>query len=229
MLCGDVMTGRGIDQILPHPSPPVLYEDYVKSALGYVGLAEVANGPIERPVDPSYVWGDLQGVLRHRPPDLRIVNLETAVTRSDRYWPKGINYRMHPGNVPCLTAAGIDCCVLANNHVLDWGEDGLLETLNALRAAGMATTGAGRNAEEAWAPAVFPVAGGGRALVYAVGCPSSGVPMEWAAGRDRPGVSFLAETTRPARQTSWPAYPVTSGRATLWSARSTGAPTGATT
>ena len=52
-------------------------------------------------------------------PDARVVNLETSVTRYDDPWPKGINYRMHPGNVGCLTAAGIDVCSLANNHVLD--------------------------------------------------------------------------------------------------------------
>ena len=45
-LGGDVMTGRGIDQILPHPSDPVIHEPYMRSALGYVRIAEQANGPI---------------------------------------------------------------------------------------------------------------------------------------------------------------------------------------
>ena len=48
-LCGDVMTGRGIDQILPFPSPPTIFESYVRDAREYVGLAEAANGPIARP------------------------------------------------------------------------------------------------------------------------------------------------------------------------------------
>ena len=56
-LCGDVMTGRGIDQILPHPCDPQLHEDYATSALHYVRLAERAAGPIPRNVAPSYVWG----------------------------------------------------------------------------------------------------------------------------------------------------------------------------
>ena len=56
-LCGDVMTGRGIDQILPHPCDPSLHENYVKSAMDYVRLAEEEVGPIARPVDFSYVWG----------------------------------------------------------------------------------------------------------------------------------------------------------------------------
>ena len=56
-LCGDVMLGRGIDQVLAHPCDPTLHENYVQSALGYVALAEDANGPIKRPVSSSYVWG----------------------------------------------------------------------------------------------------------------------------------------------------------------------------
>lgn len=191
MLAGDVMTGRGIDQILPHPSPPVLYEDFVKSALGYVRLAEEKSGAIPRRVPLSYIWGDALDLLDRRPPDLRIVNLETAVTRSNRPWPKGINYRMHPGNIGCLAAAGIDCCVLANNHVLDWGEAGLLETLDVLAAAGIKTAGAGRNEKQAAAPALLPVEGKGRVVVHAFACPSSGVPAEWAAAPDRPGVNFI--------------------------------------
>ena len=38
-LAGDVMLGRGIDQILPHPGDPTLFEDYVKTAEDYVRLA----------------------------------------------------------------------------------------------------------------------------------------------------------------------------------------------
>ncbi len=191
-LCGDVMTGRGIDQILPHPSKPHLHEGYMRSAKGYVELAEAASGSIRRPVDFPYIWGDALAEFQQRQPDLRIVNLETAVTASEDAWPgKGIHYRMHPANVPCLTAAGIDCCVLANNHVLDWGYAGLLETLDTLRGAGIATAGAGRDAAEAAAPAILQAPGKGRVLVYAWGTKDSGVPRAWAAGEKRPGVNLL--------------------------------------
>jgi poly-gamma-glutamate synthesis protein (capsule biosynthesis protein) len=81
--------------------------------------------------------------------------LETSITASNAFLPKGINYRMHPRNLRCLTAAGVDCCVLANNHVLDWGESGLVETLQVLRGAGIGTAGAGMNEAEAQAPAIF--------------------------------------------------------------------------
>jgi poly-gamma-glutamate capsule biosynthesis protein CapA/YwtB (metallophosphatase superfamily) len=193
-LCGDVMTGRGIDQILPHPGQPHLYEPYLRSAVGYVELAEAVNGPIRRPVDFAYIWGDALDAFRRVEPDLRIVNLETAVTRAEDAWPgKGIHYRMHPGNVPCLTAAGIDCCVLANNHVLDWGYAGLAETLESLHRAGIHTAGAGCDAAAAAAPAILEVPGKGRVLLYAWGLESSGVPPEWAAGGGRPGVNLLPD------------------------------------
>ena len=148
-LCGDVMTGRGIDQILPHPSDPRIYEPVVSDARTYVQLAEEVNGLIPRPVDFSYIWGDALTELEHVAPEARIVNLETSVTRSNERWPKDINYRMHPENVGCLTAAGIDVCVLANNHVLDYGYSGLVETLRTLHQNGLKTTGAGRTLTEA--------------------------------------------------------------------------------
>jgi hypothetical protein len=57
-LCGDVMTGRGIDQALPHPVDPVLYEPYVRDAREYVDLAEKAHGAFQRPVTFDYIWGE---------------------------------------------------------------------------------------------------------------------------------------------------------------------------
>lgn len=191
-LGGDVMTGRGIDQILPHPSDPVLYEGYMKSALGYVEIAERISGPVPRNVPFDYIWGDALEVLEAVGPDLRIVNLETSVTTSDVPWPdKGINYRMHPKNVPVLTAAGIDCCALANNHVLDWSQPGLEETLDTLRDANIRFAGAGHDAEEASAPAEFDLPGSGTLRVYSAGSSDSGVDRNWAARADRPGVNHL--------------------------------------
>jgi poly-gamma-glutamate synthesis protein (capsule biosynthesis protein) len=187
------MTGRGIDQALPHPSRPEIFESYMRSARGYVELAERANGPIHRPVEFNYIWGDALAELEARAPHLRVINLETSVTTSDEAYPKGINYRMHPDNVRCLSAAAVDCCVLANNHVLDWGVAGLLETLDTLQRAGLATAGAGRDLEEADRPAVFEVAGKGRVLVFGLGHTSSGIPRDWAASAGQPGVSLLSD------------------------------------
>ena len=191
-LCGDVMTGRGIDQVLPHPSQPEIYERYVLDARRYVELAEKINGPIAKPVSFPYIWGDALTELERISPDLRIINLETSVTSSNDYWQgKGINYRMHPRNIPCLTAASIDGCTLANNHVLDWGHAGLKETLATLKQAHIKTAGAGANDKEAQAPALFEIPGKGRVILFSFGDVSSGVPYNWKASKNKAGVNVL--------------------------------------
>jgi poly-gamma-glutamate synthesis protein (capsule biosynthesis protein) len=183
---------------LPHPSRPQIFESYMRSALDYVQIAEAQSGPIPRSVDFTYIWGDALAELERLRPHARIINLETAVTVAEDAWPgKGINYRMHPGNVGCISAAGIDCCVLANNHVLDWGYAGLSETLDTLHASGLRTAGAGRDQMEAAAPAIVHLSAG-RVLVFAVGLACAGVPPEWAAAEDRAGVSFLDELSEQA-------------------------------
>lgn len=195
-LCGDVMIGRGIDQVLPHPGNPRLYEPWVKNSRRYVELAERAHGPIPRPVNFSYLWGDALGELERAAPDVRLINLETAITSSPDHWPdKGIHYRMHPANIPALTAAGIDVCVLANNHILDWGYAGLEETLESLKKVGIAYAGAGRTLVDAQAPAVIQVAGKGRVLVFALGSPCSGIPVDWAAATRKSGINLLPNLT----------------------------------
>ncbi|WP_418960651.1 CapA family protein [Streptomyces tritici] len=192
-LCGDVMLGRGVDQILPHPVDPALAESYVRDARDYVALAEAVNGPVPRPAAPSYPWGDALETLERAAPDVRIVNLETAVTADGVRAPgKPLHYRMHPANLPALTVARPDVCVLANNHVLDLGPSGLRDTLTALKGAGLRTAGAGRDAEEARRPVVVPLPAGGRVRVYALGLASSGIPRDWAAGPDRPGVHYAS-------------------------------------
>lgn len=193
-LCGDVMTGRGIDQILPHPNLPEIYESYMHNAAGYIDIAERLNGVIPQPVDYSYIWGDALIEWQRMAADVKIINLETSVTRSDDYWQgKGINYRMHPENIACITAAQIDCCVLANNHVLDWGYTGLTETLDTLQQAKLQCVGAGENSAQAIAPAVFEVAQKGRVIVFSFGCESSGIPREWQATADKAGVNLLED------------------------------------
>lgn len=192
-LSGDVMTGRGIDQALPYPGSPKLYESYVKDARHYVELSERANGPINRPVSFEYVWGIALEAFARRQPDLKLINLETSVTVSDAFWPdKAVLYRMQPENLPVLKSAGIQCVSLANNHTLDWGRDGLEQTLLSLEGSGIAYTGAGRNREAAQSPAVFEVRGT-RLLVFGLGFTGSGIPSAWEADPRRPGLFVLPD------------------------------------
>lgn len=155
-LSGDVMSGRGIDQLLPHSVDPKLHEQYVESAREYVALAEEENGAIPDPVSYNYIWGNALQILEEQQPDLRIINLETALTTNDHWLKsKGIHYRMHPANVELLQAADIDCVVLGNNHTFDWGLKGLRESIGTLRKANLSTAGAGLDQQSAAQPAVL--------------------------------------------------------------------------
>jgi poly-gamma-glutamate capsule biosynthesis protein CapA/YwtB (metallophosphatase superfamily) len=204
-LCGDVMLGRGIDQILPNPGDPTLRETQVHDARAYVELAERTNGPIPRPVDFAWPWGDALGVLADSEPDVWIVNLETSITSNDDFAPsKGIHYRMSPANLPCLLAASPDAAVLANNHVLDFGRRGLQDTLDALSVgapssrASLSAPGAGPDQAHARRPAAIAVGDRARVLIFAFGMPSSGIPGGWAASDDRAGVDFVGEPSDAA-------------------------------
>jgi poly-gamma-glutamate capsule biosynthesis protein CapA/YwtB (metallophosphatase superfamily) len=192
-LAGDVMTGRGIDQLLEHPSAPELHEPWIRDARAYVELAEARCGPLPRKVGPEYIWGDLHATLARDDPSLFVINLETSVTTADVPWPgKDVHYRMHPANVGCLRAGRVGLATLANNHVLDWGRAGLEETLEALHAAEIATAGAGRDVDEAEAPVAIPLDAHRRWVAVAVATESSGVPPAWAASAHRSGVALLS-------------------------------------
>lgn len=197
-LAGDVMTGRGLDQAMQHPGSPTLHEPGVRDARRYVALAEAAHGPIPMPITPPYLWGDALAVLEDRAPVARIINLETSITTSSDWCrTKDIHYRMHPANIACLTAAGIHVAALANNHTLDWGRRGLVETLGVLQHAGIRTAGAGQDLTEALQPAVLPLrmpeGRAGRLLVWAVGSVASGIPGDWAADEHAGGLDLLLE------------------------------------
>ncbi len=190
-LCGDVMTGRGIDQIMAHPGNPDLYEPYVKDARHYIDLASERNGPIHRPVPFDYIWGDALDYMKKA--DARIINLETSITSNGEAAHKRIHYRMHPGNISCLKIADINCCVLANNHVLDWGPKGLVETLESLEHEGIPYTGAGRTDIHASLPQSIGIEDKGRVLVFSWGHASSGIPAKWEATGTRAGINFLRD------------------------------------
>ena len=105
---------------------------------------------------------------------------------------RGWNVGFTQWGAGCVAAARPDVCVLANNHVLDFGRGGLAETLSTLDHHGLAHAGAGRSAKEARAPTLTQL-GDARLVVHAFGTESSGVPHAWAATPGRAGVAFLPE------------------------------------
>jgi poly-gamma-glutamate synthesis protein (capsule biosynthesis protein) len=186
-VAGDLMMGRGIDQVLDFPGSPLLWEE-MADARGYVALAA-------RKVPPYFLEGKniFRHLSLHNRQDLFIANLETSVTRSSNFANKEIHYRADPRNIYFLLQLQVKlgCPLLlslANNHVLDFGVEGLRETLLTLKQHGLGVVGAGRNIEEASQPYTYR-----HCKIYGVCHPSSGVPLSWAATSTRPGVFLLEE------------------------------------
>jgi poly-gamma-glutamate synthesis protein (capsule biosynthesis protein) len=193
-LTGDVMTGRAIDQLLPHAGDPTLREAVESDARTYIRLAEQTNGPIPAPIDYAWPWGESLAIVDEFAPDVRLINLETSITACGDFAPgKAVHYRMHPDNVGCLTAIRPDVCALANNHVLDFGYQGLADTIRTLDGAGIRGVGAGLDANQAERPAVVELPDGGRVVIASCGAGSSGIPHEWAATGSCPGVAYMPD------------------------------------
>jgi poly-gamma-glutamate capsule biosynthesis protein CapA/YwtB (metallophosphatase superfamily) len=195
-MMGDLMLGRGIDQIQRHSVDPVLFEPAVRDARDYVSLAEGRSGPVPRDVTPDYIWGDALGVLDDHAPGIIIGNLETSITRSGDFDPtKGIHYRCHPENVAILTSIASRSTLaltLANNHVLDLGEAGLRETLSTCEAAGIPAAGAGMTATAARRAIRLDPKDGSKPVALVAAClGDSGVPEGWNAREGSPGVFRL--------------------------------------
>ncbi len=108
----------------------------------------------DRPVDA--VWGTVLERLRDL--DGLVINLECVLSTRGRQWQRThrpFHFRADPDwAIPALERAGVDICALANNHVLDYEEVALRDTIDALDDAGIAHTGAGATIGEALAPAV---------------------------------------------------------------------------
>jgi poly-gamma-glutamate capsule biosynthesis protein CapA/YwtB (metallophosphatase superfamily) len=142
----------------------------------------------------AYPWGNLLPLLRGA--DLRMVNLECALTQATDRWHDGayraFYFRARPGAVETLKLAGIDCVSLANNHTCDYGFEGMAETLAVLGEAGIAHAGAGRNLAAARAPAQL-TAGGLTVAVVAL----ADSPPGCAATAESPGIHYVPVPPKP--------------------------------
>ena len=139
---------------------------------------------------PQEMWGDVLPQLLQA--DLRIANLECALTRHTQPWTRSwkmYHFRADPGAVRFLQAARIDACSLANNHVLDFETRGLRDTLNTLDAAGIRHAGAGLNLKEAATPALLEVRGASPCVVALLAFTDN--QPDFAAGDQHPGTHYL--------------------------------------
>ncbi len=195
-----------------------------------VTLAMTGDVMLGRAVDeallrfgPAHPWGDLRLVLNEA--DLTIVNLECVIARGGEpwsRWPKAFHFRADPVAVRALQLAGIDCVTLANNHVLDYEEEALLEMLELLRQAGIAFA----------APGAISTRRGGRRFSMRPVCASGSSPSPTTNRIGPHNPARRGQTTSRSRSMNGPSVP--SGRAfprpkprgpTWWFSRSTGGPT----
>lgn len=153
---------------------------------GDVMIGRLVNDHLSK-VPSKYIWGDMLPFLKGC--DLNLINLETALTKNDIPVPKVFNFRADPKYVQTLTEASIDVVTLANNHVLDYGEKGLLETLETLDRAHIKHVGAGKTLSEAKKPAIFTRKGISIGILgFTDNEPS------WIATDKRPGINYITIT-----------------------------------
>ncbi|HEY4201322.1 MAG TPA: CapA family protein [Devosiaceae bacterium] len=137
-------------------------------------------------------------VFRHITPTLRtadlvIGNLEGAYADGGTPWPKGgINvWKADARQLAAIEAAGFHVMATTNNHIMDFSQDGLLETLGNLDRLGIRHAGAGRNEAEAYAPAIMERKGTRIALLAYTSVYTPG----WEAAGDRPGLAVMTART----------------------------------
>jgi poly-gamma-glutamate capsule biosynthesis protein CapA/YwtB (metallophosphatase superfamily) len=163
---------------------------------GDVMLGRQVNKAL-RIMSPEQPWGDVLPLLLSA--DVRIVNLECAITDHEQPWartPKVFHFRADPSAVEVLRAARVDGCSLANNHTLDFEERGLLDTLRYLKVAGIRYAGAGRSREQAARPALLAARPADRPSRVALLAFTDNEPP-FAAGPDRPGTNYLPVSLKP--------------------------------
>jgi poly-gamma-glutamate capsule biosynthesis protein CapA/YwtB (metallophosphatase superfamily) len=151
--------------------------------LAFAGDVNFARRTARLLREPATAFAPIAPVLRSA--DFTAVNLETSVTSRGRPQPKTYHFRTTPLAFTALRDAGIDLVTMANNHVLDYGQTGLADTLTAARAARFPQVGIGRNAAAAWAPYLTTIHGV-RIAMIGVSQVTELAPS-WVATSARPG------------------------------------------
>lgn len=163
-------------------------------AVGDVMLARSIGKRVQR-YGPGIVFRDVQDVLDRA--DLFVMNLECNITTSTDEESKHYTFKAPPVTADALSLAGVDVAGVANNHAMDWGEQGLTDTLDLMADRGIATPGGGRTRAEAYAPVVLQRNGLKVAFLAYVDAftESTGFnTREWKAGVDRPGLAIATPT-----------------------------------
>lgn len=138
-------------------------------------------------VRPQVFWGDILPTLQST--DAVIGNLECPITTHAYRWSrtrKAFHFKAHPNAIDVLKIANVQMVNLANNHLLDFDERGLLDTIDYLNSAAISHAGAGLNAYDAAKPALKDISG---TKVGLIGL-TDNMP-EWRAGHSTSGVNYI--------------------------------------
>jgi poly-gamma-glutamate synthesis protein (capsule biosynthesis protein) len=142
--------------------------------------------------DPAHAFGPIASVLSDA--DLTMLNFESAVTSRGTAQPKEFHFRTVPAAFDAVRAAGVDVLTFANNHVLDYGQVGLADTLTAVRAARFPYVGIGTDADAAWAPYLTTIKG--RRLAFIGVSQVDELASTWVATGFRPGEAHAFDLAR---------------------------------
>lgn len=168
--------GSGTDQ----PAEPTV-------KLSFVGDVMMSGNVEKTLLEKGFDYPYLHVKTLFSTDDLTIANLETPVTvRGTPPANKQFVYKSSPKAIPAMKAAGIDAVNLANNHSMDQGVEGLLDTFAALDENDIPYVGAGKDAARAYAP-VYLEKNGIRIALLGF---SRVVPeVSWYAGKNKPGIA----------------------------------------
>jgi poly-gamma-glutamate synthesis protein (capsule biosynthesis protein) len=186
--CSASAPSRHAREAVAHRTSPVRRHAPASPASGDITLAFAGDvhfaGRVARLLkDPPTAFGPIASVLKSA--DFTAVNLETAVTSRGQPQPKTYHSATTPDAFTALRDAGVDLVTVANNHILDYGQTGLANTLAAARAAHFPYMGAGVDAAAAWAPYVTTI-GGTKIAIVGVSQVAE-LASSWVATANRPG------------------------------------------
>ncbi|MFS0837571.1 CapA family protein [Paenibacillus sp. 1P03SA] len=181
--------GAGKPQVSPEPEPSVRKKagDHTAVNLVFAGdaLMDWSVKETIRKKGPDYPFQFVKGEVSKA--DYAFVNLETSVTdATEKDTNQLYNFKSDPPSLKGLKNAGFDLVSIANNHVLDFGRQGFLDTLNHLKQAGLPYIGGGRNAAEAYKAKTVEINGARiKFLAFSRFIPT----RDWFAGPDTPGIA----------------------------------------
>ncbi|MFC8796568.1 CapA family protein [Promicromonospora sp. NPDC057138] len=182
--CASGTAGTGSASAEPSAEPEI--------TLTFAGDVHFEDRVAELLDDPATTFGPVAAELTDG--DLTVVNLETPITSRGTAQDKRYVFRAPDASVSAMTAAGIDVVSLANNHTMDYGREGLADTIATAKAGGLGTVGAGANIDAAFTP-LHRTVGGVDVAIFAFSQVDD-LAEEWAAGPNRSGMAMAFDTER---------------------------------